>query len=149
MPTRCTMTRPFCSPGTGSWEGRGLGCSWESLRGREVPPDPRGEAPGGGQTWPCSQEPHLEEGFHTFDPRQDFSSTWGELFTVNIHCELFIVNSHAVVRSNTGRYRLHFIQFPTVVTSGVKMKVLVPQLCPALDDSMDCSLSSSSVRGIL
>ena len=114
-----------------------------------MPPDPRGEAPGGGQTWPCSQEPHLEEGFHTFDPRQDFNSTWGELFTVNIHCELFIVNSHAVVRSNTGRYRLHFIQFPTVVTSGVKMKVLVPQLCPALDDSMDCSLSSSSVRGIL
>ena len=89
-----------------------------------------GEAPGRGQKWPSSQEPHLEEGFHTFDLRRGFNSAWGELFIVNIHCELFIVNSRAVVRNNIGRYLLHFIQFPSVVTSGVK--VLAAQLCPTL-----------------
>lgn len=92
----------------------------ERLHGREVPPDPWGEALGRGQTWPCSQEPHLEE---VSTPLiQDRISVAGEAFTVNVHCELFIVNSHAVVRNNTGRYRLYFIQFPTVVTSGVNVK---------------------------
>ena len=44
-------------------------------------------------------------------------------------------------------------QFLDLVTSSVNLpesvKVLVPQLCPALCDPMDCSLPGSSVHGIL
>ena len=44
-------------------------------------------------------------------------------------------------------------QFLDLVTSSVNLpesvKVLVPQLCPALCDRMDCSLPGSSVHEIL
>ena len=35
------------------------------------------------------------------------------------------------------------------MTEALKVKVLVPQLCPTLWDPMDCSPSGSSIHGIL
>ena len=70
-----------------------------------------------------------------------------QMHTINRTMKMLINESKLNVRNKKAMYHIH--DFEGLQMDGVKMKVLVIQLCSTVCNAMDCSLPGSSVHGVL
>ena len=70
-----------------------------------------------------------------------------QMHTINRTMKMLINESKLNVRNKKAMYHIH--DFEGLQMDGVKMKVLVIQLCSTVCNAMDCSLPGSAIHGIL